>query len=64
MAQAREACLRRRSCGREPTWFLERMVGRGRAVDLSMPGEHLSAEQAVQWAWMGNCATRRNGSVN
>jgi 2-(1,2-epoxy-1,2-dihydrophenyl)acetyl-CoA isomerase len=31
------------------TWFLERFVGRARAVGLSLLGERLSAEQAQQW---------------
>jgi len=35
------------------TWFLERLVGRGRAVAMSLLGERLGAEQAAQWglAW-------------
>jgi len=35
------------------TWFLERLVGRSRAVAMSLLGERLSAEQAAQWglAW-------------
>jgi 2-(1,2-epoxy-1,2-dihydrophenyl)acetyl-CoA isomerase len=35
------------------TWFLERMVGRSRAVAMSLLGERLSGEQAAQWglAW-------------
>lgn len=31
------------------TWFLERFVGRARAVGLSLLGDRLSAEQAQQW---------------
>ena len=31
------------------TWFLERFVGRSRAVGLSLLGDRLSAEQAEQW---------------
>lgn len=35
------------------TWFLERLVGRSRALAMSLLGERLSAEQAAQWglAW-------------
>jgi len=35
------------------TWFLERLLGRSRAVALSLLGERLSGEQAAQWglAW-------------
>lgn len=35
------------------TWFMERLAGRGRAVGLTLLGDRLSAEQAVQWgvAW-------------
>lgn len=31
------------------TWFLERFVGRARAVGMTMLNEKLSAEQAAQW---------------
>lgn len=31
------------------TWFLERFVGRARAVGMSLLGEKLSADQAAQW---------------
>ena len=37
------------------TWFLERLVGRARAVGMSMLGERLSAEQAAQWGLVWNC---------
>jgi 2-(1,2-epoxy-1,2-dihydrophenyl)acetyl-CoA isomerase len=37
------------------TWFLERFVGRARAVGLSMLGERLSAEQAAQWGLIWSC---------
>lgn len=35
------------------TWFLERLLGRSRAVALSLLGERVSGEQAAQWglAW-------------
>ncbi|MEP6875716.1 MAG: enoyl-CoA hydratase-related protein [Burkholderiales bacterium] len=35
------------------TWFLERFAGRGRALALSLLGDRLGAERAVQWglAW-------------
>lgn len=35
------------------TWFLERLVGRGRATALTLLGEKLPAEKAVEWgiAW-------------
>ncbi len=35
------------------TWFIERLAGRGRALGLSLLGDRLAAEQAVQWgvAW-------------
>lgn len=35
------------------TWFLERRVGRARAMSLMLMGERLSAQQAVDWglAW-------------
>jgi len=31
------------------TWFLERFVGRPRAVAMSLLGERIGAEQAAQW---------------
>jgi len=37
------------------TWFLERLVGRARAVGMSMMGERLSAEQAAQWGLVWAC---------
>lgn len=37
------------------TWFLERFVGRARAVGLSLLGERLSAEQAAQWGLIWAC---------
>lgn len=35
------------------TWFMERLAGRGRAMGLTLLGDRLPAEQAVQWgvAW-------------
>ncbi|MDP9901067.1 enoyl-CoA hydratase-related protein [Variovorax ginsengisoli] len=37
------------------TWFLERSVGRARAVALSLLGDRLGAEQAVQWGLVWSC---------
>jgi 2-(1,2-epoxy-1,2-dihydrophenyl)acetyl-CoA isomerase len=37
------------------TWFLEHSVGRARAVGLSLLGDRLSAEQAVQWGLIWAC---------
>lgn len=37
------------------TWFLERMVGRARAVGMSLLDERLSAEQAEQWGLVWAC---------
>lgn len=37
------------------TWFLERFVGRARAVGLSLLGEKLPAEQAAQWGLVWAC---------
>jgi len=37
------------------TWFLERLVGRARALGLSMLGERLPAEQAAQWGLIWSC---------
>lgn len=37
------------------TWFLERSVGRARAVALSLLGERLGAEQAAQWGLVWRC---------
>ncbi|MDR1968622.1 MAG: enoyl-CoA hydratase/isomerase family protein [Burkholderiaceae bacterium] len=37
------------------TWFLERQVGRARAVGMSLLGERLSAEQAAQWGLVWAC---------
>ena len=37
------------------TWFLERFVGRARAVGMSLLGEKLSAEQAAQWGLIWGC---------
>jgi len=35
------------------SWFMQRLAGRGRALGLSLLGDRLGAEQAVQWglAW-------------
>lgn len=35
------------------TWFIERLAGRGRALALTLLGDRVSAERAVQWglAW-------------
>lgn len=37
------------------TWFLERSVGRARAVALSLLGDRLGAEQAAQWGLVWQC---------
>jgi 2-(1,2-epoxy-1,2-dihydrophenyl)acetyl-CoA isomerase len=37
------------------TWFLERSVGRARAVAMSLLGERLSAEQAERWGLVWQC---------
>ncbi|MGO4391228.1 enoyl-CoA hydratase-related protein [Variovorax sp. M-6] len=37
------------------TWFLERLVGRARAVGMSLLGERLSGEQAAQWGLVWSC---------
>ena len=36
-------------------WFLQRAVGRSRALALSLLGERLSAEQALQWGLIWSC---------
>jgi 2-(1,2-epoxy-1,2-dihydrophenyl)acetyl-CoA isomerase len=33
------------------SWFLPRIVGYGRALELLMTGRHLTAEQALAWGW-------------
>ncbi|MNY17132.1 1,2-epoxyphenylacetyl-CoA isomerase [compost metagenome] len=37
------------------TWFLERIVGRARAVGLSMLGNRLSAAEAAKWGLVWAC---------
>ena len=37
------------------TWFLERSVGRARAVAMSLLGERLGAEQAALWGLVWQC---------
>lgn len=37
------------------TWFLERFVGRPRAVAMSLLGERIGAEQAAQWGLVWAC---------
>jgi 2-(1,2-epoxy-1,2-dihydrophenyl)acetyl-CoA isomerase len=37
------------------TWFLPRLIGRSRAMALSLLGERLSAEQAAQWGVVWAC---------
>lgn len=37
------------------TWFLERFVGRARALALSLLGDRLSAERAEQWGLIWSC---------
>lgn len=36
-------------------WFLERLVGRGRAIGMSLLGERLPAIQAAQWGLVWAC---------
>lgn len=33
------------------TWFVPRIVGRGRALELLVTGRHLDAEEALAWGW-------------
>lgn len=33
------------------SWFLPRIVGRGRALELLMTGRHLDAQEALAWGW-------------
>jgi 2-(1,2-epoxy-1,2-dihydrophenyl)acetyl-CoA isomerase len=33
------------------SWFLPRLVGRGRALELLMTGRHLKAREAIEWGW-------------
>lgn len=33
------------------SWFLPRIVGRGRALELLMTGRHLDASEALAWGW-------------
>lgn len=37
------------------TWFLERFVGRSRAVGMSLLGDRIGAEQAAQWGLIWDC---------
>lgn len=37
------------------TWFLERLVGRGRALGLALLGDRLSAEDAARWGLVWAC---------
>jgi 2-(1,2-epoxy-1,2-dihydrophenyl)acetyl-CoA isomerase len=37
------------------TWFLEKLVGRGRATALTLLGSRLSAEMAQQWGLVWSC---------
>ncbi|MFM2107309.1 MAG: hypothetical protein RLZZ513_377 [Pseudomonadota bacterium] len=37
------------------TWFLERILGRARAMGLSLLGDRLSAEQAQAWGFIWSC---------
>ena len=34
------------------TWFLPRIVGQGRALELLMTGRHLYAQEAQEWGWL------------
>ena len=33
------------------SWFLPRMVGQGRALEMLMTGRHLDAQEALEWGW-------------
>jgi 2-(1,2-epoxy-1,2-dihydrophenyl)acetyl-CoA isomerase len=33
------------------SWFLPRIIGQGRALELLMTGAHMNAEQALSWGW-------------
>jgi 2-(1,2-epoxy-1,2-dihydrophenyl)acetyl-CoA isomerase len=33
------------------SWFLPRLVGRGRALELLLTGRHLYAREALEWGW-------------
>jgi 2-(1,2-epoxy-1,2-dihydrophenyl)acetyl-CoA isomerase len=33
------------------SWFLPRIIGQGRALELLMTGAHMDAEQALSWGW-------------
>lgn len=33
------------------TWFLPRIVGYGRALELLLTGRHLNAQEALEWGW-------------
>jgi 2-(1,2-epoxy-1,2-dihydrophenyl)acetyl-CoA isomerase len=37
------------------TWFLQQLVGRGRAAALTLLGDRLSAEKAEQWGLIWSC---------
>lgn len=37
------------------TWFLERMLGRPRAVGMALLGERVSAQQALDWGLIWSC---------
>lgn len=37
------------------SWFLQRLLGRGRALGLALTGQRLGAEQAVQWGLAWGC---------
>ncbi|MDP6300730.1 MAG: enoyl-CoA hydratase-related protein [SAR202 cluster bacterium] len=33
------------------SWFLPRIIGQGRALEMLMTGSHLRAQQALDWGW-------------
>jgi 2-(1,2-epoxy-1,2-dihydrophenyl)acetyl-CoA isomerase len=33
------------------SWFLPRIIGRGRALELLITGRHMDAEEALAWGW-------------
>ena len=37
--------------GAGQSWFLPRIVGQGRALEILMTGRHLNAQEALDWGW-------------
>ncbi|MDP6452124.1 MAG: enoyl-CoA hydratase-related protein [SAR202 cluster bacterium] len=36
------------------TWYLPRIVGHGRALELLMTGRHLNSQEAFDWGWLNH----------